>query len=295
MKNKLLKVTSYFVLGALFVIASCNDEDRVTPEDQQDITEEATTDAYFQDADDMAGIAISADNATAGGRVAAGARTITIQDERFNCSGVVVEITPAANSTSDIPKGTIVVNFGTTGCADAQGNVRKGKIIFTYSGRRFMPTSTVVTTLENYSINGIKLEGTRTLTNVTGSTGDAPKFNVTLTNGKATFEDQTVAERTSNITFQWDKNATPLNFADDKLIIEAASTASGKTRAGRTYAMSLTKQLEYKRFCGIATSGIKIFVIDGKKTITIDYGNGECDKQVTVTINGVTRNLRVNN
>jgi hypothetical protein len=43
--------------------------------------------------DDMAGVAMNAptDNQYSGGRTAT---TITIQDERFNCNGIVVNVTP---------------------------------------------------------------------------------------------------------------------------------------------------------------------------------------------------------
>lgn len=290
MKNKLFKSTTIFIISAITLITSCNDEDRLSGRDTQDITEEASTDAYFQDMDDMAGVAIQSDNATNGGRVAVGSRGITIQDDRFNCSGIIVSIEPDASSTLEVPKGKITVDFGTTGCQDARQNVRTGKLFFTYNGRRFVPGSTVVTTTENYTINGVKLEGTRTLTNVSGSTADAPRFNITLTNGKATFEDGTSATRVSNITTKWERATSPVN---DKLIIEQSSTASGTTRGGRDYAVSLLEQLEFKRACGMAVAGIKKYVIDSQKEITIGYGDGDCDKAITITVNGVTRNITV--
>lgn len=289
--NRFLKSTSVLMIAAIAVVSSCNDEERITLKDTQDITEEALTDSYFQDMDDMAGVAVQADVATAGGRVASGARSITVQDDRFNCSGIVITIEPDAASTQEVPKGTITVDFGTTGCSDVRGNVRMGKLIFTYNGRRFIPGSTVVTTSENYTINSVKLEGTRTLTNVSGSTADAPRFNIKLQNGKATFVDGTTATRTSDITTQWVKATSPIN---DKLVIEQSSTAKGTTRGGRTYDVSLLAALEFKRACGMAVTGIKKYVIDSDKVITIDYGDGTCDKSVTISVNGVTRNLQVN-
>ena len=57
---------------------------------------------------------------------------------------------------------------------------------------------------------------------------------------------------------------------------------------------SLLEGLKYKRFCGIAVDGIKKYVLDEEKEIVIDYGNGECDKAVTITVNGVTHNINVN-
>ena len=42
-----------------------------------------------------------------------------------------------------------------------------------------------------------------------------------------------------------------------------------------------------------AVEGTKKYIIDGSKEIIIDYGNGDCDKSVVITVNGVTRNLSV--
>ncbi len=279
------------MIAAISLISSCNEEERITAQDSQDISEEAVTDSYFQDMDDMAGVAVEApsENDFSGGRTNS---TFQVSDSRFRCSNTPLTLTleRAANSTPSNPSGVITVDFG-TGCTDLRGNVRTGKLIFTYNGRRFMPNSTVVVTGQNYTLNGVKLEGTRTLRNITGSTDTSPRFNAVLTGGKATFEDNTFATRTSDITWQWVRGATP---ADDKLVIDPVSEASGTTRVGRTYEVSLLSALEYKRFCGIAVSGIKRYVINGDKEITLDYGDGECDKEITVTVNGVVRNIRVN-
>lgn len=284
-----LKTTAFALISAMTLAVSCRDnEDRLTAQDTQDISEEATVDSYFQDVDDMAGVALSAstDDQFSGGRSAA---TITVNDSRFSCSGIIVTITPSEGSTKTTPKGVLAIDFG-TGCTDLRGNIRTGKLIFTYAGWRFQPGSTVVTTTENYSVNGIKLSGTRTLTNITGSTTEVPKFRAVLTGGTATFSDGTQATRQSDITWSWVRAANP---SEDQLVIDQSSVASGTTRAGREYAVSLQKALTYQRYCGIAVEGIKKYVLDGGKEIIIDYGDGTCDKSVTVTINEVTRNLSV--
>jgi len=292
--NGFLKIASMSLIGAILIIASCKDEDRVTVQDTQDISEEATTDTYYQDMDDMAGVTMSASSETqlgTGGREA-GATTITIKDDdRLNCSGITITITPGAGSTKESPKGVILVDFGTTGCTDNRGNIRMGQLKFTYNGYKFQVGSVITVEAINYSVNGIKLEGTRTLTNVTGSTDTSPKFNAVLTGGKATFPDGSVATRVSNITWQWDRGAAGLS--DDVLTINPA-TASGTTRGGRSYTVTVLEALKYKRFCGMAVDGIKKYVLDNGKEITIDYGDGSCDKSLTITVNGVTRNISVN-
>lgn len=292
--NGFLRIVSMGLIGAILAIASCKDEDRLTGQDTQDISEEATTDTYYQDMDDMAGVTVSSSSDTqlGEGRVAA-STTITIKDDdRLNCSGTTITIVPGAGSTMQNPNGVITVDFGTTGCADNRGNIRMGQLKFTYTGYKFQVGSVIKVEAINYTVNGIMLEGTRTLTNVTGSTDTSPKFNVVLTGGKATFPDGQVATRESNITWQWDRVAT-VALADDVLTINPAS-ASGTTRGGRGYTVTVVEALKYKRFCGMAVDGIKKYVLDNSKEVTIDYGDGSCDKSLTVTVNGVTRNISVN-
>ncbi len=272
---KLTGLLSIFFFSAFLI--SCDDENRLTLKDAQDITEDALTDAYFEDADDMSGIAMQSDNATAGGATSPGARQINISDSRFNCAGIVVDLVMSPNSTVQVPVGTITINFGAA-CTDAKGNVRSGKIIINFNGRRFQPGSTVVWTTDNYTINGVKLEGTRTLTNITGSTEDAPKFSITLAGGKATFPDATVATREASFTREWIRATNPVN---DELRLEGS--ASGTTRQGSEYTMEIQETLVFKRGCGFPVSGVKIYTKDAKQ-ITIDYGTGECDRIVTYTV-----------
>ena len=289
--NSLLKRCSILMMVAISVVTSCNDEERITGEDSQDLSEEAVTDSYFQDIDDMVGVAIETPTEAqySSGRTKA---TFQVSDSRFRCDGAPLTVTlnTGTTSTAASPRGSIIVDFG-TGCTDARGNVRSGSLVLLYSGKRFQPGSLIIVSARDYSINGVKLEGTRNIKNVTGSSDTSPRFNVTLADGKATFEDGTVAERKSDFTTQWVRGATP---GDDKLIIEQGSSAEGITRIGRDYTVSIDEQLEYKRFCGIAVSGIKRYLIDNQKEITLDYGDGECDREVKVTVNGVVRNLRVN-
>jgi hypothetical protein len=285
LSNPIAKIATLSLFASIGLVSSCNEEERLTASDTQDISEEAITDSYFQDADDLGGVAIAAPTPDQynGGRTSS---TITITDDRCHCATVTLEST----GTIDAPKGLITVDFG-AGCIDAKLNTRKGKLKFAYNGKRFLPGSTVVLTTENYSINDIKLEGTRTSTNVQGSTDDAPRFNVVLANGKATFPDGSIAERESNITWEWVRAENPIN---DYLLIDQLSTASGTTRGGRSYSVSLLEGLKYKRFCGIAVDGIKKYILDEEKEIVIDYGNGECDKALTISVNGVTHNINVN-
>lgn len=288
MKKRISSALSLIVMSALVSLIGCQkDEDKLTAGDSAAVAEEATLDTYFQDIDGLSTSAIEAptDSEYSGGRTSG--EVVITGDGRF-CDGVVVTISPDANSSTDHPKGQITIDFGTTGCADGQGNIRKGKLLLTYDGWRFQSGSTVTIVPENYFINGVKLEGTRTSYNITASETDAPKFNVVLNNGRATFPDNTIAERHSDITWSWIRGANP---AQDKIIVHSNSTADGITRVGTAYSVVLLEQLQYNRFCPMAVSGIKKYEIDSEKELTIDYGSGDCDNEIVVKFNGITRTV----
>ena len=79
--NLFAKIARFSLIGVIGLISSCNEEERLTASDTQDISEEALTDSYFQDMDDMGGVAIGApnDDQYSGGRSAG---SITITDDR---------------------------------------------------------------------------------------------------------------------------------------------------------------------------------------------------------------------
>ncbi len=116
-----LKSLAAMTLGALLIFSSCND-DKIdfSSTDSSNVENEASTDGYFEDADDISAVVVWSDDATSGGRVGSGSRKITIADLRCACANVTIE--PASGSDSANPTGVITADFG-SGCTDAKGNV----------------------------------------------------------------------------------------------------------------------------------------------------------------------------
>lgn len=296
MKNVFgLKVMGSLSLVTILLLSSCEDRLNFATRDTDNVENEASTDGYFEDTDDMSAMAMTADEGTLTGSRESSGRTITKSklDARFACESTTVTIIFAADNTPQVPHGTITIDFGATGCTDAKGNTRKGKIVSEFKGRRFLPGSTIVTTLVGYSINGVGLEGTRTVTNIAGSTDSAPKFDIKLEDGKASWPDGTFATREVSRTREWIRGTNPLQ--DEWRV---SGTAAGTNRNGTDYTMTITKTLVYKRECAIsnrvfmAVEGVKELTADGKR-LTIDYGSGECDRKVTITINGRSKEVEV--
>jgi hypothetical protein len=87
-----------------------------------------------------------------------------------------------------------------------------------------------------------------------------------------------------------------INPSDDVLVVaqcaDADVAASGTNRRGVAYTMIIQSDLIYKRGCPIAVQGVKIFRFNGKE-ITVDYGSGECDNIVTITVDGNSHSVNV--
>lgn len=284
-----------FALLAITFLSSClDDRFELSDQESQNIENEAVTDGYFEDAEDMAALVVAAEGATDGGRQADFGKVNGTKptDLRFTGTCVTVTLEMAEDTQPGNPHGYITINFG-DGCTDSKGNTRKGIILVEFKGKRFLPGSKIITIFDGYHINGVRIEGTRTVTNVTGSTSNAPKFQIVLEDGRATWPDETFATREGSHTREWIRETTPL---EDQWIVEGSAT--GSNRNGTLYQVEITKPLVYKRECAIsnrvfmAVEGTKVLTVNNN-IITLDYGTGECDRIVTITINGQSRSVIV--
>ena len=277
--NLFNRITLFTAVVAMGVLASCQDNERLTSEDATDVVSESLEDAYFEDATDM-GLSAINEQSPAGGKLEAG-------DDRFT-QCVVISI--AEGST--FAEGSLVIDFG-DGCTGPRGNTRAGKINIAWSnGPAGNIGFTVVYTFDGYSINGVQLEGTRTVTRIAPVYGDNNvRHSITLVNGKATWPDGTITTRESAFEREWVKD--PEN---ERITLDGE--ASGVNRRGKDYTMQIRETLEYRRACfltqGIhmAVKGVKVFTV-GDRKIVIDYGDGRCDRVVTVTIGDLTRDVNV--
>jgi hypothetical protein len=291
-RSFLIQIVSVVTIAGLSFLVSCSADEPQFSQEAAYAAEESKIDAYYADADDMAGVAVAESAETEGGKMSEGARILEINDDRF--CGVTVELDPDLPQLPSLPIGNITINFGES-CEDPYGNIRRGKIKIHFEGRKFRVGSYTSIYFENYEINGIKLNGVRTLTNLQGSTIDKPKSQIELENGSVEW-DGNVATREHCFVSTWDRGIV-LAPGDDVLKIgqcsDAAVAAEGVNRDGVHYKVFIEEELAYKRGCPMAVSGVKKFVeVNTGKEIVIDYGNGTCDADISITVNGNIHNIR---
>ncbi len=253
------------ILMTMF-FSSCSEEgeNQADLETQFDLESEATIDANYEDVDDIVDASFA--SLSENGRVA--------EDEMLD----------GATVTHDRDNNIITIDYG-TGVEGPGGRIRKGVIVITYSDLRWIPGAFRQVTFEDFSIDDVKVEGTRRLENTAETTEDNPEFTVTLVGGMLTFTDSTTATREVNKVRTWNRAANPIN--DE---VSVTGTAGGSRRDGATYSVEILEPIVYKRDCRrarvfIPVSGIKQ-ITSGENVMIVDYGDGECDNVATITING---------
>jgi hypothetical protein len=295
MKNKqrslkLALHVAFFGMGA-FLLSCKSASDPINAEITQTANNELTQDAQQDEVDDMATGQLNAGD---------GAGRLTASDSRVACAYVIFEDTIGGKG-----QGTLTINFNESangsanaaGCTDARGNVRKGIITITWSGGRWWKVgSTITIHLMDYSINGVVINGTRTLTNVS-TVLLIPTWTIS-SNVTSTWPDSTKATRTVNKTRAW-------NIAEGTVTTTQTSgfsfAASGTNRHGKTYTVQITNPIVYSEACiamdkvYFPVSGTKVIIIDTNKEITMDFGNGTCDQTCTITYSGKSTTLTAKN
>ena len=189
----------------------------------------------------------------------------------------------------------MTIDFG-EGCTGPRGITRAGKLIITHDGKIWENGSVITTVLEGYSVNGIKIEGTRTLTNLTTLESPGIVHEVKVTGGKIIWPDGTSATREVLRTRTWIRGVIE-DVTDDELWIDGS--ASGINRREVSYTMTIDKTIVRKRSCAesgvrVPVSGVKT-IVTARATISIDFGDGSCDKTAIVTKNGNSREVTLSN
>jgi len=185
---------------------------------------------------------------------------------------------------------TVTKTVTYTNWTNANGNsnmLKNGKIVITTGvgpeQKYFLRTISLV----NFSINGVTLQGTKTISKTGPYT-----YSVICNNGKAIFPDGSIYTRNINRTKTWvEGSLTPYNIWDDVFTVEG--TATGINRIGKTYLQTITNPLLIKRTCKFIGQGTIAITIDLNEAI-LDYGTGTCDNLATITYNDQTKVVKLN-
>lgn len=181
----------------------------------------------------------------------------------------------------------ITIDFGAS-CTGTDGVLRSGKIIITSSHFANKTVDRSIT-FENFTSAETSIDGniSKSITLDIEDHSRTAEINEDI---EITFKDNSQLTRKATLTREW-LLGLPLP-ADD------ITNTWGKVVTTFTDGTTITKTiaeatpLQFKLLCMQLVSGIATFD-NGNRTWKIDYGNGECDNEATVTVNGVSKIIQL--
>lgn len=219
--------------------------------------------------------------------------------ENDNVLSACATVTWSNKNSAD--QDTITINFGTTNCICADGRARRGEFYVYYSGKYKTPGSTHTISLNSlsnpYYVDNNKVVGTKTVKNngfnSSGNLNWSINVNGTITlasGGTITW----VSSRGRELLKGYNAADSTIIWVGSKWSI--TGSANGTNAKGTSYTANITSPLIRDFSCSGAgkrhfTQGVCDITPSGKSTRTIDFGNGNCDDQATVTIKGKTYNV----
>ena len=185
-------------------------------------------------------------------------------------------------STSGLifPK-TITINFGTTGITGKLGNILKGKILVKLTAAPFTSSSYERTiTFDGFTVNGNTVKGYKKVV-----------YNNVSKTWAVTARD-TIITSSGTVVSNSDRVRKSVSESLDKFEISGSST--GINKKGATYSMTIsaTKPLILYIDYPFFVSGVVTTATD-KKTVDLDYGNGDRDAIATLTYNGISKEINL--
>jgi hypothetical protein len=200
----------------------------------------------------------------------------------------------AGNTSYNIATKTLTIDFGTSNVMCSDGRKRRGKVFIRFTeGEPRSLAHTVVISQENYAVNDIKVEGTRTdvvrtIINLAAGTLNSNRV-ITINSRKLTFTDNTTFTETGGYTFVITASISS-NFQFTNFQYSATGGVNGKNRQNVNYTATIANPIIAKGSCNNLAFPIQgsfdINVIGLADKVMVDYGNGTCDKSYTISYRG---------
>ncbi len=200
----------------------------------------------------------------------------TAADCNYDFTQFIASCAVVTESSSSYPK-TITIDYG-TGCVDARGRTKKGKIIIDVSGDMRLEGNTRTLTFENFYVNSINIQGSRFAQNIgPNSEGNMIiQVNGTITSTNGEFTRSRNFERFR----EWVAGMNTCEISDDEFIITGNGTVTG--RRGVEIAHEITDGIHVMPgSCDYPMSG-KIDIGGERRGGVINFGDGDCDNVASV-------------
>ena len=191
--------------------------------------------------------------------------------------------------TNDTINRVLTIDFG-NGCVGHDGRLRSGQILVAYNGHYLDPGFYRNISFNNFFVDSNQVTGQRNLTNNGINGAGHLTWSVTAQNLRVTQPSGSYHEWNSARTRELIAGDTSPHWVfDDVYLITGSGSSVNSNQA--TCTVTILSALRKEVSCRWLVSGaVEIFPAN-RPVRVLDYGNGNCDRHATVTMNGVTRNI----
>jgi len=186
---------------------------------------------------------------------------------------------------------TVTVDFGETNCLCNDGKWRRGKIHVEHTGPYWAVGTIITSTLEDYFVNEHEVIGTKIATNQGRNAANNPTWTVHVdgqvikpNGGVVTW----IGDRMRELAEGWN---TPFKWWDDTYMLTGSHNVVASN--GATLSATIIQGLEFTLNCYWIKSGIIEFQHSDLPLIVLDYGDGTCDDDAIVIINGTVYPIKL--
>ncbi|MCX6275246.1 MAG: hypothetical protein NTV09_08565 [Bacteroidetes bacterium] len=275
---KTIYYTSFALLFALAIITTGCKKEKEEDYDTQSSQDNAQSENIFNEINEIADQAVE-DGQLSTHRFGSGESGLLT-----SCAMITVNIDTTDGS------GTAIIDFGSHFCQGNDAKFRKGQINVSFTGA-YRNAGTVITmNAINYFVGydssyATKVNGQRVVTNNGLNSSGNPNFSI---QANATLVNYLSQQMTWNSTRnrEWIAGDSTTSWVDDEYLI--TGSANGKSFAGVNFSALVTQALHVKLSCRWITEGKFTLTPEGKPERYLDYGNGTCDGDATVTIGDKT-------
>ena len=181
----------------------------------------------------------------------------------------------------------IEIVFDSAGCPGRSGRIKTGTIRITIDGpvpfNLWAEGTTRTVELINFTVNGNKVEGTKTIVCQGLNEEKNPYWDVTLKNGKITFKDGNYITRefkhTRVLYSGFDSTFNTISYQ-----LKIYGTGSGITRNGLAYTDTIVQPLIFETGCRYIKAGQMKLTVEGLDPIYITFDNEDCTGKGNIVI-----------
>lgn len=256
-----------FLAAMLVFVTSCT-KDETSADELTDTSEEviSATELQFSDETEMISEEVTtiAEDVYATDEISLTAKADYESDHLPDCVTVTTVVTDTTREKT--------IDFG-EGCQLPNGNVLSGIIQLSYAKDMEAASKTIALTLENFTFNGVAVEGSADILRVRSNENGNPQ-GIANASFSATWPEGDTASFEGTRTREWIEGYGSGFWGDNVFLITGKRTYVG--REGNVFVKEVITPLRREMSCRFIVSGV-LEISRNDNTASLDFGDGSCD------------------